>query len=120
MQFDYDYIIIGSGFGGSVSALRLSQKGYRVLVLEKGKWWRAEDFAKNNWQLRRWLWAPRLGMRGIFKMTFLNHITALSGVGVGGGDLLVGGEGVVDLVDGRRLTKRLGADVDGHRHRHRD
>ena len=87
MQFDYDYIIIGSGFGGSVSALRLSQKGYRVLVLEKGKWWRAEDFAKNNWQLRRWLWAPRLGMRGIFKMTFLNHITALSGVGVGGGSL---------------------------------
>lgn len=87
MQLDYDYIIIGSGFGGSVSALRLSEKGYRVLVIEKGKWWKPDDFAKNNWQLRKWLWAPRLGMRGIFKMTFLNHITALSGVGVGGGSL---------------------------------
>jgi hypothetical protein len=48
---DYDYIIIGSGFGGSVSALRLSERGYRVLVIEKGKWYRAEDFARTNWQL---------------------------------------------------------------------
>ena len=81
----YDYIIIGSGFGGSVSALRLSEKGYKVLVIEKGKWYKPEDFPKTNWNLRRWLWEPKLACYGIFKMTFLNHITALSGVGVGGG-----------------------------------
>lgn len=83
----YDYIIIGSGFGGSVSALRLSEKGYRVLVIEKGKWFRAEDFPENNRNLRRWLWVPKLGCFGFFKLTFLNHITVLSGVGVGGGSL---------------------------------
>ncbi len=84
---NYDYIIIGSGFGGSVSALRLSEKGYKVLVIEKGKWYQAKDFASHNWDLKRWLWEPRLGFRGIFKMTFLNHVTVLSGVGVGGGSL---------------------------------
>ncbi len=86
-QSDYDYIIIGSGFGGSVSALRLSEKGYKVLVIEKGKWWKDEDFPKSNWQLKKWLWAPRLGLRGIMKMSFLKHVTVLSGVGVGGGSL---------------------------------
>lgn len=87
MKRQYDYIIIGSGFGGSVSALRLAQKGYKVLVVEKGKWFKAEDFPKNNWELKRWLWEPKLGCYGIFKMTFLNHATVLSGVGVGGGSL---------------------------------
>lgn len=53
MSIDYDYIIIGSGFGGSVSALRLSEKGYKVLVIEKGKWWRASDFPKTIWNLRK-------------------------------------------------------------------
>jgi len=56
VQQDYDYIIIGSGFGGSVSALRLSEKGYKVLVIEKGKWYHADDFPKTNWNLKRWLW----------------------------------------------------------------
>ena len=83
----YDYVIIGSGFGGSVSALRLSEKGYKVLVIEKGKWFKSEDFPKNNWNLRKWIWAPKLGLKGFFKMTFLNHVTVLSGVGVGGGSL---------------------------------
>lgn len=83
----YDYVVIGSGFGGSVSALRLSEKGYSVLVIEKGKWFRAEDFPENNWRLKRWLWEPKLDCYGIFKMTFLNHVTVLSGVGVGGGSL---------------------------------
>lgn len=83
----YDYVIIGSGFGGSVSALRLSEKGYKVLVIEKGRWFSASDFPKTNWQLKNWLWAPELGCRGIFKMTFLRHITIVSGVGVGGGSL---------------------------------
>ncbi|MFT4645677.1 MAG: cholesterol oxidase, partial [Planctomycetota bacterium] len=84
-QSEYDYIIIGSGFGGSVSALRLSEKGYKVLVIEKGKWFKAKDFPKTNWNLKKWLWFPQVGLQGFFKMTFLNHVTVLSGVGVGGG-----------------------------------
>ncbi len=88
LQKDYDYVIIGSGFGGSVSALRLSEKGYRVLVIEKGKWFKAEDFPKTNWNLRRWLWLPTLKMFGLFKMTIFRHVTIFSGVGVGGGSLV--------------------------------
>jgi len=84
----YDVVIIGSGFGGSVSALRLVEKGYRVLLLEKGKRFQKEDFPKTNWDLRRWLWMPDLGMQGIFKMTFFEHVTIFSGVGVGGGSLV--------------------------------
>ncbi len=84
----YDYVIIGSGFGGSVSALRLSEKGYKVLVIEKGKRYRDRDFPKTNWHLRRWLWLPALGLYGIQKLTFFRHISVLSGVGVGGGSLV--------------------------------
>ena len=84
---EYDYVIIGSGFGGSVSALRLAEKGYTVLVIEKGKWFKAKDFPKTNWNLKKWLWEPRLKLHGFFKMTYLNHVTVLSGVGVGGGSL---------------------------------
>ncbi len=86
-QLKYDYVIIGSGFGGSVSALRLTEKGYKVLVIEKGKWFKAKDFPKTNWNLKKWLWFPQVGLKGFFKMTFLNHVTVLSGVGVGGGSL---------------------------------
>jgi cholesterol oxidase len=85
---DCDYAIIGSGFGGSVSGLRLAEKGYRVVMLEKGRRFNAEDFPRSNWNLRRWLWMPAAGFRGIFKMTFLRHVTVLSGVGVGGGSLV--------------------------------
>ncbi|MBP6238492.1 MAG: GMC family oxidoreductase [Saprospiraceae bacterium] len=86
---EYDYVIIGSGFGGSVSALRLSEKGYKVLVIEKGKWFNnPEDFPTTNWNLRKWMWMPGLGMRGLFKMTLFRHVIALSGVGVGGGSLV--------------------------------
>lgn len=84
---DWDFLIVGSGFGGSVSALRLTEKGYRVLVLEKGRRFRAEDFPRTNWNVKRFLWAPRLGLRGILKLTYLRHVTALSGTGVGGGSL---------------------------------
>ena len=87
VSITYDYVIIGSGFGGSVSALRLSEKGYKVLVIEKGKWWKPTDFPANNWDLKNWLYEPKLGLKGFFKMTFLNHVTVLSGVGVGGGSL---------------------------------
>lgn len=88
-NYDYDYIIIGSGFGGSVSALRLAEKGYKVLVIEKGKWFnKPEDFPKTNWNLRKWMWMPKAGMTGLFKLTFFRHVAVLSGAGVGGGSLV--------------------------------
>lgn len=85
---EYDYIIIGSGFGGSVSALRLSEKGYKVLVIEKGKWYKAKDFPKTNWNFRKWLWIPALRFFGIMKLTVFRHVAVLSGTGVGGGSLV--------------------------------
>ena len=88
MQFDYDYVIIGSGFGGSVSAMRLTEKGYRVLVIEKGKRWAPEEFPETNWKLRKWLWLPLFRFHGIFKITLMRHVGILSGVGVGGGSLM--------------------------------
>ncbi|MDA9262125.1 GMC family oxidoreductase N-terminal domain-containing protein [Flavobacteriales bacterium] len=87
-KFDYDYIIIGSGFGGSVSALRLSQKGYKVLVVEKGKWYKAKDFPKTNWNLKKWLWIPFFRFFGIMKISVFKHIAIISGTGVGGGSLV--------------------------------
>ena len=86
-QFDYDWIVIGSGFGGSVSALRLSDKGYSVAVLECGKRFADEDFPKSTWDLRRYFWAPRLGLKGIFRLTQFKDVAVVSGCGVGGGSL---------------------------------
>lgn len=87
---EYDFIIIGSGFGGSVSALRLSQKGYKVLIIEKGKWYKDKTYAKSAWDLSKWLWMPVLGWRGIMKLSIFKHMTVYSGVGVGGGSLTYG------------------------------
>ncbi|MCB1138745.1 MAG: GMC family oxidoreductase [Leptospiraceae bacterium] len=87
-HFDYDYIIVGSGFGGSVSALRLAQKGYRVAVLEAGKRWKSEEFPKTNWNLRKYLWMPRIGFYGIQRINILNDFLLVSGAGVGGGSLV--------------------------------
>jgi cholesterol oxidase len=84
----YDYIVIGSGFGGSVSAMRLSEKGYSVAVLEKGKRYEAKDFPKSNWNIRKFLWAPLIKCFGIQKLTFFREVFILSGVGVGGGSLV--------------------------------
>ena len=84
----YDFIVVGSGFGGAVSALRLSQKGYRVAVLEKGKRYRPQDYPATNWHLRKSVWMPRLGMLGIQALTLLRHVLVLHGTGVGGGSLV--------------------------------
>jgi cholesterol oxidase len=86
-QFDYDWIVVGSGFGGSVSALRLAEKGYSVNVVECGKRFRDQDFPKSTWDLRRYFWAPKLGMRGIFRLTPFKDVSVVSGCGVGGGSL---------------------------------
>ncbi|MBN2044976.1 MAG: GMC family oxidoreductase [Anaerolineales bacterium] len=83
----YDYIVIGSGFGGSVSAMRLAEKGYSVLVLERGKRFNDEDFAESNWQFWKYLYNPALRSFGIFQMSLLNGMLILHGSGVGGGSL---------------------------------
>ncbi len=80
----YDWVIVGSGFGGSVSAHRLTQKGYKVLVIEKGRRFAEEAFPKTNWELKRWMWKPALGLKGIRQRSFMTHMTVLHGVGVGG------------------------------------
>ena len=85
---DYDWIVVGSGFGGSVCALRLAEKGYRVAVLECGRRMRDEDFARSTWDLKRFLWAPTLGLRGILRMTTFKDVFIASGAGVGGGSLV--------------------------------
>lgn len=87
MQRTYDYIIIGSGFGGSVSAMRLTEKGYSVLVLEKGKRFEDRDFAKSNWQFWKYLWLPALRAHGILQVSILKGVMVLHGAGVGGGSL---------------------------------
>ncbi len=84
----YDVLVIGSGFGGSVTALRLTEKGYRVGVLESGRRLGQEDFPKTNWNLRRFLWMPKLGLRGIQRISMLRDVMVLSGAGVGGGSLV--------------------------------
>lgn len=131
----WDYVVIGSGFGGSVSALRLTEKGYRVLLLEKGGRLGARDFPRTNWDLKRWMWRPGLGWRGLFKMTFFQHVTVVSGVGVGGGSLVyantlpIPGDGFFDNPSWGHLAKwkdelaqhyqtarrMLGATVNPHR-----
>jgi cholesterol oxidase len=83
----YDYVIIGSGFGGSVSAMRLTEKGYSVLVLEKGKRFNDTDFARTNWQYWKYLWLPAIRAHGILQISILKGVMVLHGAGVGGGSL---------------------------------
>ncbi|WP_320669544.1 GMC family oxidoreductase [Patulibacter defluvii] len=88
-SFDTDWLVIGSGFGGSVSAMRLAEKGYDVTVLERGEHFRTEDeMPRSSWDLRKWLYMPRAGLRGLFKLTFFKDVFVMSGAGVGGGSLV--------------------------------
>lgn len=87
-RFDYDVAIIGSGFGGSVSALRLTEKGYKVLVIEAGRRFADDDFPKTSWRANRFLWAPALGCYGIQRIHVLPDVIVLAGAGVGGGSLV--------------------------------
>ena len=86
-QFDFDFIVIGSGFGGSVSAHRLVEKGYRVAVMEMGRRWTPDSLPRTSWSIRRWLWRPKLGLHGFFNMQFFRHVTIFHGCAVGGGSI---------------------------------
>src|SRR3712207_6460200 len=85
---DADVLVIGSGFGGSVAALRLTEKGYRVRALEAGQRFTPETLPKTAWDLRQFLWAPALGLRGMQRITMLKDVMVLSAAGVGGGSLV--------------------------------
>ena len=87
VEFDEDVVIVGSGFGGSVAALRLVEKGYRVRVYEAGRRFEDADFARTNWNVRRYLWAPGIGCYGVQRIHRLPHVMILAGAGVGGGSL---------------------------------
>jgi cholesterol oxidase len=86
-DFDYDWLIVGSGFGGSVSALRLAEKGYSVGVLECGRRFADDEFPSTTADLKSYFWNPKVGMKGIFRMTTFKDVSVVSGCGVGGGSL---------------------------------
>ena len=85
--FDFDFIVIGSGFGGSVSAHRLVEKGYKVAVMEMGRRWTPDNLPRTSWSIHRWFWRPRLGLRGFFNMRLFRHATIFHGCAVGGGSI---------------------------------
>lgn len=87
MEFEVDYLVIGSGFGGSVSTLRLVEKGYKVALVEKGKRFTKANMPKNTWSFKNWLWLPFLGMKGFFGMRFFKHVVVLHGNAFGGGSI---------------------------------
>jgi cholesterol oxidase len=86
-DLDHDWLVIGSGFGGSVSALRLAEKGHRVALLESGRRFADHELPRSTWDLRRYFWAPRFGLKGIFRLTIFRDVAVVSGSGVGGGSL---------------------------------
>jgi cholesterol oxidase len=88
MTRDFDVVIVGSGFGGSVAALRLTEKNYQVAVIEAGRRFTDKDFPKTSWRISRFLFMPRLGLRGIQRIHALPDVLVLAGAGVGGGSLV--------------------------------
>src|SRR5690349_1270474 len=86
-HFDFDFIVIGSGFGGSVAACRLAEKGYRVAVMEMGRRWTPGTLPRTSWYLHRWFWSPKIGFTGFFGMRYFRHVTILHGCAVGGGSI---------------------------------
>jgi cholesterol oxidase len=86
-DFTFDHLVIGSGFGGGVAAMRLAQKGYTVGVVEAGLRWHADEFPRRNWNLRKFLWLPGLGLYGTWRLRLLDGVFILAGSGVGGGSL---------------------------------
>ena len=87
-KYDFDYIVIGSGFGGSTAAYRLTQKGYRVGIFEMGKRYNSQDFPKTNWNFKKFFWLPQIGFHGFFRTKLFKHVWVLAGTGVGGGSLV--------------------------------
>lgn len=87
MAFDFDFIVVGSGFGGSVAALRLTEKGYRVAVMEMGRRWAPDKLPRSTWSMARWLWRPEIGLRGFFSLRIFRHVVVLHGNAVGGGSI---------------------------------
>ena len=90
-EWDFDFIVIGSGFGGSVTAHRLVEKGYRVAVMEMGRRWTPENLPHTSWSIHRWFWRPSLALRGFFSMRYFRHVTILHGCAVGGGSITYAG-----------------------------
>ena len=86
-DLDYDWLVVGSGFGGSVAALRLAEKGYRVGLIEAGRRITDDDMPRSTWDVKRYFWAPKLGLKGIFRLTLFRDVAVVSGAGVGGGSL---------------------------------
>jgi cholesterol oxidase len=84
---DVDWLVVGSGFGGSVAAHRLTEKGYGVAVIESGRRWADDEFPRSTWDVRRYFFAPRLGLHGIFRLSLFKDVSIVSGAGVGGGSL---------------------------------
>ncbi len=109
MSHECDFLVIGSGFGGSVSAMRLAEKGYSVIVLEKGKEYKTEDFPKTNWQINKYLWIPILRCFGIQELTFFSKLFVIRGVGVGGGSLVYANTHLIPADDFFKLPTWTGS-----------